>query len=148
VIAASTIGAADRLVAGESLPEPTVPAPPATRAAAERNLELAELRLLRFDRIDYPLAQKRLENEIEMTKAEIDSRKRRIAEYDRFNHSAYSSPFFYTLEENRLALKDAELRLDMLLRERCLRVQYKGTMRRIRELEVEQSRDWVDRLAD
>ena len=126
---------------------PVASPPPSSRAAAHRNLELAELRLLRFDRIEYPLAQRRLENEIEMVQAEIDSRKRRIREYEQFTRNAYSSPLFYTLEENALALKGAELRLDMLLRERCLRVQYKGAMRRIHELEVEQSRDWVQQFA-
>jgi len=126
------------------LPEP---APPTTLVAAQRSLELAELRLLRYDRVEYPLAQRRLENEIEMTQLEIESWKRRIREYERFSRNSYSTPFFYTLEENRLALKDAELRLDMLRRERCLNVQFKGTIRRIRELEVEQSRDWIQRLS-
>ncbi|MCA9246662.1 MAG: hypothetical protein KDA42_06085 [Planctomycetales bacterium] len=140
----STASFAGLLQAGEAIPAPVAAAPPGSLPAAMRNLELAELRLLRYDRVEYPLAQKRLERDIEMTKAEIASFERLVAEYEQFHHSAYTAPFVATLEDTRLALKEAELRLDLLLRERCLRLQYRGAVRRIHELEIEQARDWVD----
>lgn len=127
-------------------PSRTAAPPPRSIAAAQRNLEIATLRLLNFDRVEFPLESKRLDSEIALTRAAIKSLERRIVEYEQFTKNRYSSPLFLSLETTRLELVEARLNLKVLTEEKCLRIQYRGSTRRLYQLEIEQAHDRLESI--
>ena len=106
-------------------------------AAARRQLETAQLRLRLYERDDHPRALHRLEREIELAQAHVESYQRRVKEYEQFEKLQYSSALFLTLEQTRLALRQAELKLEELQEERFLLLRHHSTRRRLFALEVE-----------
>lgn len=112
-------------------------------ADAGRAVEAARLRLKLFERVDYPLRLQELDGRLQLTRAEIESLRRRIAEYERFNGS---KAFFLTLEETRLQLLDAELRWKQLDQERLLLQLHYKDERRLRQLLIEQAEQQVKGL--
>ncbi len=108
--------------------------------AAQRALEVAELRQRRYEQLEYPLALRRLESAITLTKAEMAALEASLAEYEQFDKFTGSSPLFHTLQRTRLALVEARLRLDDLQEEKRLRMRLHGDQCRLHELEVEAAR--------
>ena len=108
--------------------------------AAGRQLEMAQLRLRLYEREEYPRKLHRLKRDIELAKAHIESYHRRVKEYEQFDKLRYSSPLFLTLEETRLSLRQAELKLEDLEEERSLWVRHHRSRRRLYALEVEAAR--------
>ena len=99
------------VVAQESLPN--APLPNASRTNAPQTLAALEHARTQFRRdwnYGYPTKLRQISNRITLSKAQIASLKRQIAEYERFPRS----PFFYTLEYLRLDLLNAELELQQL----------------------------------
>lgn len=113
-------------------------------AAAERAVELAQLRLRRYARVEYPLKLRKLESEIKLTEAELGVHQDRVAEYERFEKNAYSSPLFFSLQQARLALVESELRLADLGEEKLLLVRYHTDQCRLYELELEEARERLE----
>ena len=103
-------------------------------AEAFRALEEARIRLRLFERVDYPLRLQEVDAQIKLTQAELDSFRRRIAEYERFDGSG---AMFLELENARLMLGAARLRLQNLERERLLLQLHFKDERRLRQLQVD-----------
>lgn len=74
----------------------------------------AELR--HFQRTEFPSQMRRINSEIKLRQAEIDSLKRRLREYQRFKTNA----LFATIEDLKLLLLKAELDLRELRQDRIL----------------------------
>lgn len=107
------------------------------REMAERELEIAVLQLRRYERLEYPLRLRRLESMIELTEAEVASFERQVAEYAGFDKFVGSAPLFQSLEQARLNLIDAQLRLDDAQQERRLLERHHADQRRLYALQIE-----------
>ena len=103
-------------------------------AQAFRALEETRLRLRLFERVDYPLRLQEVDAQIKLTRAEIESFRRRIAEYERFDGSG---AVFLELENVRLMLGAGRLRLQNLERERLLLQLHFKDERRLRQMQVD-----------
>jgi hypothetical protein len=114
--------------------------------AAERALEIAELELRRYERVEYPLRLRQLESRIKLAKVRVSMHERLIAEYERFTKNAYSSPLIFSLELERVALAEAKLSLDDLDEERRLTERYHTDHCRLYELKVEAAQQYLDSL--
>ena len=71
------------LAAGAARSAETPTPTPDPLADAKRAVEAARLRLRLFERVDYPLRLQELDGRLQLTRAEIESLRRRIAEYER-----------------------------------------------------------------
>ncbi len=116
-------------------------AAPTSRATkirvAERAVEIAELELRRYERVEYPLQLRRLESQIATAKLRVSMHERLLAEYARFTKDGYSSPLILTLERERLALGEAKLRQGDLEKEKLLLVRYRSDQLRLYMLKLE-----------
>jgi len=115
-------------------------------AAAERHLEMAQLKLRLYQRVEYPLQMRKLKSEIELTKARIASQKRRVTEFEKFTKFKYSSPVFTTLENTRLTQLELELRLKELKEEKMLLTRHYGDYCRLLQLQVGAAKAQVEAL--
>ncbi len=107
------------------------------RDAALREVELAQIRMRLWERLDYPLRQRQIDSELKLAEAQIESLKRQVSEYEQFTKFKYSSPLFYSLEEARVQLVAAQARRDDLREEAALLLKNRDDLRRLQELEVE-----------
>ncbi len=116
--------------------------PPVREAArtARRDVEIAELRLRLYVRVDFALRLRRLDSEIKLTEAEAASIKRILEQY-RPLERLRPSPLLGTRERTKLQLLETELRLKDLRAERLLLRRYHPDQRRLFELEAERARD-------
>lgn len=73
-------------------------------AEAARDLEIAQLRLRRFDRVEYPASLRYLESQIAFQQAELQVWRRRVEEYTTFDRWVGSAPMLITLDDARLNL--------------------------------------------
>lgn len=124
------------------------PAGRAAVSAAARELEMARLRERRYLRVDYPLTIRRLENEIRLARAELGMRVRRIAEYERIAGTHAPQLFLVTLDEERLAVLELELRLETLDEEKLLLQQQHADQCRLLRLQIEAAQDRFELLRD
>lgn len=115
-------------------------------SAAKRRHEMAELRLRQFERVEYPLTLRRIENELKITEAERDVQQRRIKEYGENSVFKYSEAFLITLQEAKLASLRAELKIDELKNERLVLEQNRDDRFRLLQLEIEATGDEVRAL--
>lgn len=113
---------------------PPAPAESDALSTARRDLEVAQLRARIYERMEAPLLARRLDHQIELATLQVDLLKRRLKEYEPLTRFTHSSPLLITLEESRLNLLEAELRLDQLKEERLLRMRYHGDLLRLHEL--------------
>ena len=116
--------------------------------AARRNLEIAQLRLQRYMRFEYPLEKQRLESAIKITKAEIEMFSRQVDEYKQFTKFKYSAPLMQSLEHARLNRLKARTALDDLYEEKRLKEHDRRRQTRLLELEVEAAAEYLDRLLE
>jgi hypothetical protein len=110
------------------------------RAAARRELELAKIELRHYVQVEYPRLRRHLDADIRLTEAEIRDYKVRLREYRPFDRFSTGSPFTITLQELRMCLLAAELRLRDLWAERSALVRYHSDEWRARELIVHEAR--------
>lgn len=110
------------------------------RINARRALEAAQLELRLYLQVDYPRELRYLDSAITLTQAEIDARERRLRQYEPFTRFSIDNPFPYTLEQERLGLLDAELRLKDLKAERFALVRFHADHWRLLELKVQDAR--------
>ena len=110
-------------------------------AMVRRAKEMAEIRLRQFERVEYPLTLRRIENEIKLSEAELAVQKQRIREYGENSVFKYSEAFFVTLQEAKLAALRAELHIDSLKSERLLLEQNRSDRCRLLQLEIDAADD-------
>lgn len=108
---------------------------------AEHELEIAQLALRQYERVEYPLQLERLESEITLAKARIAALEGQLAEYEQFNKFTGSNPLFLTRQQTRLALLEARLELKNLETERRLLQQARCDQVRLHTLEIEVARE-------
>ena len=69
---------------------------------AARDLEIAQLRLRRYDRVEYPSSLRHLESQIKLAQAELEIWRHRMTEYASFDRWVGSSPMLITLDDAKL----------------------------------------------
>lgn len=112
----------------------------AARAAARRELLLAKLELRHYQQVEYPRLRRHLQAEIDLTEAEIRAYKRQLHEYRPFSRFSVGQPFTVTIEEIRLSLLEAELRLRDLWEERNALIRFHSDDWRFLEMKVQEAR--------
>ncbi len=117
-------------------------------AAARGDVQRAQWRLVQYDRVEFPLELRRLEDAIRLTAAETESLERRITAYEPFTRVKYGSPVFVTLENLRLALLEAELRHRRQVDEKCLLVRLRPARRDMLALELVAAESRLATLSD
>jgi hypothetical protein len=115
------------------------------RAAARHDLELAKIELRLYMQVEYPRQRRHLDAQIKLTQAEVDAYNERLREYRAFDRFSTGRPLLVPMQDLRLCLLEAELRLNDLQAERNALVRFHSDQWRILELKVEQAR-W--RLAE
>jgi len=106
-------------------------------ADAARDLEIAQLRLRRYDTYGYPLSLRRLESQIKLAQAELESWRRRVREYEQFDKFVGSAPVLLTLDDARLAVLRFQTDLDDSVHEKELLERSRRDQYRLLKLEVE-----------
>ena len=114
--------------------------------AARRDVEIAELELRRYLVIDYPARRTPLESQITMARAEIQTNRRLVREYERMSRGKTSRPFLVTLADARLTLLAAELRHHQLCQQKSNLEKFHGDQRRLYELHIEAARQRLESL--
>jgi hypothetical protein len=112
----------------------------AARAAARRELMLAKLELRHYQQVEYPRLRRHLQAQIDLTEAEIRAYKRQLHEYRPFSRFSVGQPFTVTIEEIRLCLLEAELRLRDLWAERNALIRFHSDDWRVLEMKVHEAR--------
>ena len=110
------------------------------RAAARRELELAKIELRHYVQIEYPRSRRHLDAQIRLTEAEIRDYRQRLRAYRPFDRFSTGNPFMITLQELRMCLLGAELRLRDLWAERNALVRYHSDEWRALEMVVYEAR--------
>jgi hypothetical protein len=110
------------------------------RAAARRDLMLAKMELRHYQLVEYPRMRRHLQAQIDLTEAEIRDYKARLHEYRPFNRFSVGQPFTVTLQDLRMCLLDAELRLRDLWAERNALVRFHSDDWRLLEMKVHDAR--------
>jgi hypothetical protein len=110
------------------------------RVSARRDLELAKMELRHYWQVEYPRQRRHLNAEIELTEAEIRDYEERIRAYQPFNRFTRGQPFLITLQDARMCLREAELRLRDLWAERNALVRFHSDQWRILEMKVYDAR--------
>jgi hypothetical protein len=114
-------------------------------AAARDELRLAKLEFRDYWLVEYPRIQRHLDAQIRLTEAEVRTIKERIRMYDPFNRFSTGSAVTWALQDLRMCLLDAELRLRDLWAERSNLIRFRTPQWRILEARVHDAR-W--RLAE
>ena len=112
----------------------------AARVVARRELILAKLELRHYQQVEYPRLRRHLQAQIDLTEAEIRAYKRQLHEYRPFSRFSVGQPFTVTIEEIRLCLLEAELRLRDLWAERNALIRFHSDDWRFLEMKVHEAR--------
>jgi hypothetical protein len=100
----------------------------------------AKMELRHYWQVEYPRLRRHLQAQIDLTEAEIRAYKRQLREYRPFSSFTLGQPFTVTIEELRLCLLEAELRLRDLWAERNALVRYHSDDWRVLEMKVHAAR--------
>jgi hypothetical protein len=90
--------------------------------------------LRNYSQVEYPRQQRELNAAIELTDMEVRDLQARLRAYGPYGHFSGGVPFMVTLQNTRMCLRDAELRLNDLRAERNNLVRFHSD--RYRELEL------------
>jgi hypothetical protein len=112
----------------------------AARMNARRDLELAKMELRHYWQVEYPRQRRHLNAAIELTEAEIRDYRERLRAYRPFDRFSTGQPFLVTIQELRMCLRDAELRLLDLWAERNALVRFHSDQWRLLEMQVHDAR--------
>lgn len=118
----------------------------AARMSARRELAMAKLELRQCWQIEYPRQRRQLNAQIDLTEAEVRAYRERLREYGAFARFTTGPPFLVPLQELRMCLLDAELRLRDLRAERNALVRFHSDQWRLLELRVQEARVRVAEL--
>jgi hypothetical protein len=110
------------------------------RAAARRDLMLAKMELRQYQLVEYPRLRRHLQAQIDLTEAEIRDYKERLHEYRPFDRFSVGRPFTVTLQNLRMCLLEAELRLRDLWAERNALIRFRSDDWRLLEMNVHEAR--------
>jgi hypothetical protein len=110
------------------------------RLNARRDLDSAKMELRHYQLVEYPRQQRHLNSAIALTHAEIRDYKARLRAYDAFDRFSIGQPFLVTLQETRMCLRDAELRLRDLWAERNALVRFRSDQWRLLEMQAFEAR--------
>ena len=110
------------------------------RMTARRDLELAKMELRHYWQVEYPRQQRHLNGAIELTRAEICDYQERLRAYRPFTRFSTGDPFMITIQDKRMCLREAELRLRDLWAERNALVRSHSDQYRELELQVHEAR--------
>ncbi len=113
---------------------------------AERDLEIATIKLRLYVHVEYARERRRLDDEIRLARAEKEALDRHVVEYSNFTRFEYSQPMMLTLDESRLSALRAKLYLEQLIEEKFRLQQHFVDSRRLLELEIEGAADRLGRL--
>ncbi len=103
----------------------------------ERAQEIARLRYLLYQRVEYPLRLRQLDSEIRIASAELKSLDRQIQEYESISRPVASHPFLFTLESAKMRRVAVQERLQFVQHEKRLVLQSFQIERRLRQLEAQ-----------
>jgi hypothetical protein len=98
------------------------------------------MELRHYWQVEYPRQQRHLNAAIELTEAEIRDYKERLRAYRPFDRFSTGQPFLVTLQELRMCLREAELRLRDLWAERNALVRFHSDEWRFLEMKVHEAR--------
>jgi hypothetical protein len=118
----------------------------AARAAARRALETANLELRLYLQVDHPRELRHLDAQIKLAEAEVKAYQERLHEYRPFNKFSTGRPLLVPLQDLRLCLLEAELRLDDLRAERNAVIRFHSDRWRLLELRAYEARARVVEL--
>lgn len=110
------------------------------RMDARRELELAKIELRDYWQIEYPRIRRDLDARIELTELEVRNYRERLRQYRRFDPFSRNSALVWPLEDLRICLREAELRLYDLWAERTNLNRYRTTEWRILQLRLQDAR--------
>jgi hypothetical protein len=110
------------------------------RLAARRDLTFAKLELRHYWQVEYPRQRRHLNAAIELTELEIRNMKQLLRSYDPFDNFITGQPLELTIQELRLCLREAELRLTDLWAERNALVRFHSDDWRVLEMKVQDAR--------
>lgn len=110
------------------------------RAAARRELESAKLELRHYLQVEYPRQRRHLDAQIQLTQAEVQAYQERLREYRPFNKFSTGQALFVTIQDTRICLMDAELRLNDLRAERNNLIRFHSDQWRMLEIRAFQIR--------
>ncbi len=110
------------------------------RLSARRDLELAKMELRHYWQVDYPRQQRHLNAAIKLTEAEIRDYRARLRAYQPYDRFSIGQPFLVTLQELRMCLRDAELRLQDLWAERNALRRFHSDQWRLLEMQAYEAR--------
>ena len=111
------------------------------RINARRALEIAKLELRLYLQVEYPRELRHLDAAILFTTAEVNAVRERLRAYGPFSRFDVGDPFLLSIQEDKLCLLDAELRLQDLKDERCALVRFHSDHARLLELKAQDARD-------
>jgi hypothetical protein len=120
--------------------------PAAERAAARRELEAARLELRHYLQVEHPRQKRHLDAEIKLTEAEVRALRDRLREYRAFDKFSTGGPLFVTIQDMRMCLLDAELRLKDLRAERNNLIRFHSDQWRLLEIRAYEARVRVAEL--
>ena len=113
---------------------------------ARRQIDLAQLRLRVYERVEYPRRLRQLNAEIALVAAEVERNRVLLAEYQRISRNTIPDPLIVTRQATELALLAGELKLRDLREENHLLARGFDEECRFRQLEVESARAELRRL--
>jgi hypothetical protein len=101
--------------------------------------ELRDLEWRLYERVDFPLRVRRLDTEIKIAEARLKSLEKLLAEYMTFQKFSPGdgNPLTLTVEDTKLQIMEAKLRLADMREERLLLDRYKDDQRRLYDLRRE-----------
>lgn len=111
-----------------------------TRYVARRELDLAKLELRHYWQVEYPRQRRELNAAIDLTETEVRNYKERLWQYGPFSRYSTGQPFLLTLQNLRMCLQEAELRLSDLVAERNALIRFHSDDYKLLELSVQEAR--------
>jgi len=110
------------------------------RMGARRELELAKDDLRYYWQVEYPCQRRQLNGTIELVEAEVRNYQAQLREMGPYGRFSSGQPFLVTLQNVRMCLRDAELRLQALRAERNVLVRFHSDRWRELELRIYEAR--------
>ncbi len=110
------------------------------------NETLPQLGARLYDKVDYELQLRRLDAEIKLAKAHLETRRERTSVYDK--HFGRTPALFLTRQNAHLAVLEGELRLKELRKEKQLLLRHRKDKVRYRRLALEQGEVEVQVMPD
>jgi hypothetical protein len=125
---------------GTSVVWAQVDANSAEMAAARRELAVAKIEANHYWQVEYPRRRRELNAEITFVDAELRAMKELLREYGPFSRFSTGQPLFLPIQDLKLCILDAELRLRALRDERINLVRFHSEEGQLLDLRVADAR--------